>query len=488
MIYLNELFEKAPKVEIEALCVDSRTTVANSIFFCLKGIKSDGHHHVKQAIENGAKVIVYHDNIDLSEKAIYIRVENVLDVLNKSLKVFYNDPSKDMHIVAVSGASGKTTIANSLLQMLNDEDRCGYIGDLGILFKDKSLGSSYSTPEAIDLHRYLSMMKTDEIETCVIEASTLGIEQGRLDAIRKDVAIFTNLDADHMQMYGSSDEYFFANKLLFDSLDENAFAITNIDDKYGRRMVQDTKAKVVTYAIDAHADFSAFDIKYEKDKTSFVLRVYSKTFLVDTNLIGRFNIYNLLAVIATMVSLGYSINDVIAKCNNLRTLKGYMQRIDLGQNYNVIVDYANTSVGVERVLNYATNVTASDKSIVVVIGSEGGRDESKRKTIGEVLDKYADMIILTEDDSSDENLDKIFDDIIEGIKKKPFITVKSREDAIISAIDLLNSDDTLLILGKGCDKFLYRIFGREIYAGDDVLARKYIKKRMEEENEAIEIY
>ena len=482
---LNEIFEKAPAIEVSNLAVDSRMPMTNGMFFCIKGLKNDGHLYVDQAIKNGARVIIYQDDIDTSGQAVYIRVDDVTKVLNQVVRKFYHDPSNKLTIYGVTGTNGKTTIASLIKQLVNPYKACGYIGTIGILYNDKNFVPSLTTPTILENNRYLSNMVEDGIKACAMEVSSIGIEQKRVDSIKFDVAMYTNLTHDHLDYHGNMHEYFLAKKKFFDSLSSEAVAITNIDDEYGLKMVEDTKAHVYTYGTSQDADYRATDIKLEAHRTSFVLKYRERSLLITTNLVAMFNVYNLLAVLAALDQTGYDLEDILSKLGDLESVSGRMHRIDIGQNYNVIVDFAHTPDGLEKVFEYAKAITPKENKIISVFGSAGRRDIIKRKIFGELADKYCDMIILTEDDPRDENPLEIAQEIAKGIHKKQYLIVETREDAIITAIDLLNSKDTLLILGKGDENFIYRNFGREPYSGDDVLATKYIKKRMEEENEII---
>ena len=484
-MFLNEIFEKAPKLEIKCLAVDSRTPMEDGIFFCIHGIKNDGHLHVKQAIDNGAKVIVYHDDIDTSLPAIYIRVDDVTAILNVVAKKFYGDPTSKMDVYGVTGTNGKTTIASLISQLVNPYKPCGYIGTVGITYGDTNIAPSLTTPTILENNKYLAKMYDSGIRACAIEVSSIGIEQKRTDSIDFDVAIYTNLTHDHLDYHVTMQDYFLAKKRFFDNLKYNAIAITNIDDEYGREIIKDTNARVVTYGINNEADYMATEIKLNPSNSSFVLKYAGKSYLVNTNLVALFNIYNLLGVIAALNETGYSLDMILPKLSSLSSVTGRMHRIDVSDDYNIIVDFAHTPDGLQQVFEYAKTITPLSNSIIVVFGSAGRRDTIKRKVFGELADRYCDMIILTEDDPRDESPLDIAKEIASGIKEKQYIIVESREEAIHTAISLLNKNDTLLILGKGDEKFIYRSFGKETYKGDDILAEKYIKERIEEENEII---
>ena len=321
-MFLNEIFEKAPKLEIKCLAVDSRTPMEDGIFFCIHGIKNDGHLHVKQAIDNGAKVIVYHDDIDTSLPAIYIRVDDVTAILNVVAKKFYGDPTSKNDVYGVTGTNGKTTIASLISQLVNPYKPCGYIGTVGITYGDTDIAPSLTTPTILENNKYLAKMYDSGIRACAIEVSSIGIEQKRTDSIDFDVAIYTNLTHDHLDYHVTMQDYFLAKKRFFDNLKYNAIAITNIDDEYGREIIKDTNARVVTYGINNEADYMATEIKLNPSNSSFVLKYAGKSYLVNTNLVALFNIYNLLGVIAALNETGYSLDMILPKLSSLSSVTG----------------------------------------------------------------------------------------------------------------------------------------------------------------------
>ncbi len=482
---LNKIFAKAPSIEIKGLAIDSRLDNPDGIFFCIRGLKYDGHDFVKEAINHGAKVIVYSADIDKSLKAVYIKVDDVVKVLNQTLRIFYCDPSKQLDLIGVTGTYGKTTTCSIVRQLFESKGSYGYIGTLGTFFGDKYYSNTLTTPSYIELNAYLKQMVDAQIKGAIIETTSVALEQKRTDSLEFKVAVFTNIYGENVESHGTMRDYFAAKKRLFDSLSSSSYAITNADNEYGRQIVADTVATIITYGIENEADIMAFDLKFSHNATAFVLKCFNHNYLIKTNLIGRFNVYNLLAAIAVYYAYGFDIAEVIPKLNNILPINGRMYRIDVGQNYNVIVDYARTAVCLKSVYEYATAITPIKNKIISVFGSEGGRDDHKRKILGEMADQSSDLIILTEDDYGSEEPNRINETIAKYIQRKTFINILDRETAIMTAVDLMNSGDTLLILGKGDENYMIRSFGKESYSGDANLARNRIKERLKEENDEI---
>ena len=478
---LTKLFENVPEIEIKSLMADSRKKRPDSIFFCEKGMMFDGHRFVEQAIENGAKVIVHSEPLVNKHPDItYIRVKDVNDVFNRVADAFYGYPSHRLGMFGVTGTNGKSSIACILRDLLNDEMATGYIGTISIEYGNVKLPPLLTTPSIDDLHGILADMVQADMKCCALEASSIGIEQGRISSIDFDVAIFTNLTHDHLDYHGTMENYFLAKKKLFDHLKPEAIAITNIDDPYGEKIVEDCPCKIITYGLKNPADYQITRYSLFKDKTQFTLKCNGKEYELETNLVAEFNLYNLLAVIAAMDQNKISMEYIMEKIKTIRQVEGRVERIDKGQPFNVIIDFAHTPDGIKQLCEFASEITPKENRIIAVTGSAGKRDTAKRVIFGELLDKYADMIILTEDDPRNEKVNDICEEIAKGIKEKPYIVIDDRYEAIRQAIEIADAKDTILILGKGDEKFIYREFGREPYEGDDSVSREVLEEMMRE--------
>ena len=474
---LSELFENVPDIEIRSLMADSRTRRPDSIFFCIKGMASDGHRFVEQAIENGAVAIVYSEDLPyMHDDIVYIRVDDVTAAFNTVVDAFYGHPSSKLEMYGVTGTNGKSSIANIIRDILNEVKPTGYIGTISIEYGSVKLPPLLTTPNIDDLHGILGDMVDAGMKACALEASSIGIEQGRVDAIDFDVAVFTNLTHDHLDYHGTMENYFQAKKRLFDRLKKDAVAITNADDPYGLRIVSDCPCRYVTYGIKNKADYQVIRYQLLKDRTRITLKVRDREYEIETNLVAKFNIYNLVAAIAALHEKGMPIEDMLKQIRHLSQIPGRMERIDEGQPFNIIVDFAHTPDGIEQVCEFASRITPKEKRIIALTGSAGKRDTEKRPVFGEILDKFCDMIILTEDDPRDEQALDICHEIASGIKKTNYIIVEDRYDAIRQAVELADPEDTIILLGKGDEKFIYREFGREPYDGDDVIARRAVHK------------
>jgi len=474
---LTELFDNVPDIEVKSLMPDSRKKRPDSIFFCVKGMMFDGHRFVEQAIQNGAIVIVHSEPLEhMHEDITYIKVRDVMEAYNHVADAFYGYPSHKLLMFGVTGTNGKSSIACLIRNILNKKSPTGYIGTIAIEYGNVKLPPLLTTPEVDDLHGILRDMVSAGIQNCALEVSSIGIEQGRVEAIDFDAAIFTNLTHDHLDYHGTMENYFAAKKKLFDHLKKDCVAITNVDDPYGLKMVADCPCRVVTYGIDHPADYQVIKYQLLADKTIMTLQCNGETYEIESNLVARFNIYNLLAAVTALNVKGIAIADMLDTIKHLDQIEGRMQRIDEGQPFHIIVDFAHTPDGIEQVCQYAAAITPKGKRIIAVTGSAGKRDTSKRPVFGEILDKYCDMIVLTEDDPRNEKPVEIAKQIASGIKHTNYVIIEDRYDAIRQAIELAGVNDTIILLGKGDESFIYREFGREPYEGDDKIAREVLHK------------
>lgn len=474
---LSQMFDNGPDVNVEGLCVDSRLAKKNDMYFCLDGMVHDGHDYIEEAIKRGVVCVVHQKDLDAMCKGVaFIKVENVNRTLNRISSLFYGHPSKRLTVFGVTGTNGKSTVTSIIKDAYSNFKPCGYIGTISITYGDVILPPNLTTPDPILIHHTMADMLKSGMEACALEVSSHGLELGRVQSVDFDVAIFTNLTYDHLDFHGTIDNYFEAKKKLFTSLKPEGIAILNNDDPYFNRLSSATRARVVTYGIQNDANYRADNIKIGTNGTRFTLVHEQKEYEVNTNLVALYNIYNLLAAIAGMCETGIAIEAIIPCLNTLSQIEGRMERIDEGQMFNVIVDFAHTPDGMEKVFEYAQSITDEDHNIIAVFGSAGKRDTKKRKIFGEIASKYCDNIILTEDDPRDESARKIANEIKTGITDTNNIFIEDRYSAIRQAIEGANVNDTILILGKGDELFMYREFGREPWLGDHIVARHCIRK------------
>lgn len=476
---LNKMFKEAPAIPISGLAIDSRRVEKNYIFFAIDGSNADGHDFIDKAIEKGASVIVHSKPIDFKLKRIvYISADSVTNVLNHCVKVFYNDPSKDMFVYALTGTNGKTTTAKLIKDLGAHFEKSGYIGTLGFEYNDVFISGQLTTPDAITLNYYINEMKKEGVSALALEVSSHGIALGRADSVHKDLVIFTNLTHDHLDFHLTFENYLETKLKLFSSHTKNA--LLNCDDPYYEDFKTASK-HIITYGKNA-TDYRISNIQVEQNQTKFEIVYKEKTYPVVSNLLGEYNVYNLTAAIAALHIRGFDLNDIIEKVQYIENVPGRLTKIDSTSKINAFVDYAHTPDGLVKVFEYAKEITPVGNRIIAVFGSAGRRDVLKRPIFGEIADKYCDQIILTEDDPRDESIREIAQEIKKGIEKTPCVIIEDRSEALRLAVENAHDDDTIVALGKGSEQFMYRLEGREPWIGDDVCLKEYLDKK-EKENE-----
>lgn len=474
---LSLIFENAPHLEIEELFFDSRKQVKNGMFFCLSGLAADGHKFVNGAIDNGAVCIVHSEEIEEKRKGIaYIKVEDVAACMSRVASRFYQYPTKKMTMYGVTGTNGKSTITNVIRDVHSRFEPCGYIGTISLSYGDVVIEPELTTPDAITIQRVCHDMVEAGMKACSLEVSSHGLEQQRVAAVDFDVAIFTNLTWDHLDFHGTIENYLNAKKKLFKLVNPKGTCVLNVDDKAYEEIKEVCNAKIVTYGIQNDAMFRADNIELGISGSKFTLIVGDLEYQVETNLVALYNVYNVLAAIAGMVSAGLPLEKVISYLNDIKQVDGRLERIDEGQPFNVIVDYAHTPDAIEKICEYARLITPEDRHIIAVFGSAGKRDVKKRPVMGSVADRYCDNIILTDDDPRSDDPQQIADEIRLGIQHANTVYIPDRVVAIRQAIEMANVKDTILILGKGDDRYFFSDKGREPYVGDHVIARQSIRK------------
>ena len=476
---LSELFNGAPDIEIEQLSVDSRFPMKNAIFFCLNGIKYDGHNYIKEAIENGAKVIVYSKDIDYKDKAIFIKVKSVNSALNKIGNQFYNYPNKDIDTYVVCGNYGKSSVTTFINYYLNKVSKCAYIGILGIMYDRFKLKSSYSTLNILDNLKTLDNLRANNVKAATFEASVRSLALQKLDCINPDFFIYTCTDTKSSEYY--SDDYYAQLRKYTYSLEDDCIGVLNIDDE-SYDHIHDSISNQVTYGINDSATYRIKDISLSKDGIRYNIQYDDGLYLVDARLQGIVNVYNLTAAIATLHQKGYPLNELISAFKDVEDVDGVMERID--DEYNIIVDSAFDITSIELICQYAQSIKADGKTIgVVPINYSDG--ENRIKQIMEIIQKYLDVIILTENESGAGEVMHILEKCDKYTTSKKVIHSSMRSVAIENAIEIMNKDDVVIIIGKGNENFLEMGLGKETYKGDKYYAKKFINKRRMEENEII---
>lgn len=436
---------------VEGISCNSREVSNSFIFVAVKGSDTDGHFFITAAIEKGAKAVVVDAsrlNEYISHKCCFIAVENTHSALVKLAVGFYGNQSLPMKVIGVTGTNGKTTVTYLIEALLKEAGRSlGVIGTINYRFKDKIITAKNTTPGPLKLQSIFADMRGEKVDYVVMEVSSHALAQERVEGINFHSALFTNLTQDHLDYHKTMDDYFRTKARLFENLGPGAFAVINNDDRYGRLIKNLTKRETVTYGIENDSDLMARDINFDISHTSFVLDTGKEKINLETNLVGRYNIYNILAAVAFFLKEGFEISFVKSVFGKKHFVPGRLERIDFSGEFSVFVDYAHTEDALRNVINTLRQV--AENRIIVVFGCGGERDKTKRPKMGHVVSELADCSIITSDNPRSEDPLEIIEDIKRGIVKENYYVVPDRLEAIKKSLSIAKSGDLVLIAGKG---------------------------------------
>ena len=440
---------------INSLCTDSREAKPGGCFIAIKGIGSDGHQFIEQAVKSGAVAIVCQQMpINFAEGVTYIEVENTAAAAGFMGHRFYGEPSNHFKLVGVTGTNGKTTIATLLFKLFTKLGfTCGLISTVQNQVGENIFPSAFTTPDAITLNALLHQMKEAGCQYVFMECSSHAIEQHRITGLHFAGALFSNISHDHLDYHKTFDEYIRVKKSWFDGLPDKCFAISNADDKRGAVMLQNTVAKKYFYSLKTLADFKGKVL----DNSLSGLHMILNEVEVHFKLIGEFNAYNLLAVYGAAICLNQDKQEVLLKLSDMDGAEGrFDYMISPSQRIVGIIDYAHTPDALLNVLATIKNLRNGLEKIITVVGCGGNRDTSKRPVMAQVACEYSDKVILTSDNPRNEDPLQIIKDMEAGVSvvaRKKCISIADRREAIKTAVSLSNDEDIILIAGKGHEKY-----------------------------------
>ena len=442
------------QVAIEKVCFDSREIEKFSLFIAVSGTQVDGHQYISKGIEDGAIAIVCEQfPKEIKEEITYIRVQNSSAALGVIAANFYDNPASEIKLVGITGTNGKTTTATLLHDLYTQLGyKSGLLSTVVNKIGTEEIDSTHTTPDAIQLNALLRYMISEDCEYCFMEVSSHAIHQNRIAGLDFTGGVFTNITHDHLDYHKTFDEYLKAKKFFFDCLSEDAFALVNKDDKNGMVMMQNTKAKKVTYALKSMSDYSCKII--ESDFTGMQLNIDGSE--VWTKLIGQFNAYNLLAIYSTAVLLGQEKLNVLTAISSLVSVDGRFQYVKSSNNIAGIVDYAHTPDALKNVLKTINDIRTGNEQLITLVGCGGDRDKEKRPIMAQIACEMSDKIILTSDNPRTENPDEIIKDMrqgVDGVHFNKVLAIVNREEAIRTACSLAKDGDIILVAGKGHEKY-----------------------------------
>ncbi len=453
-------------MEISEIAYDTRNMKPNSVFVCIKGAKDDGHRFARQAVEKGASVIIAKKQIDVSVPVILTDdTERALSYLTKR---FYGTPK--LELIGITGTNGKTTTSYMLSEILAlSGKKCGIIGTNGSFADGEKLDiktTTPTTPKMPELYAILKEMEKRGTDTVVMEVSSHALSQNRIDGLGFEAGIFTNLSGDHLDYHKDMEDYFAAKKRLFDI---SKIAVVNADDEYGERILA-KKETAVSFGIK-NGMVRAENINLGAVGSEFDLVLGRNRYRQRIHLSGLFSIYNALSASATAYALGVSAEDILEGLSAVMGVEGRMERLT-GNGKNVIIDYAHTPDGLQKVL---ASLEGIGGRLITVFGAGGDRDRTKRGLMGRIATEKSDLAIITSDNPRCENPTEIIIDILSGVRRDNYIATENREKAIELALSIANKGDTVLLAGKGQER--YQIIGTEKIPFDErEIVKKYINR------------
>ena len=460
-------------VKVAQVDFDSRKVVKDSLFVAQKGTSVDGHLYIDKAISLGATTIICEElPIRLEANITFIQVEDSSKTLAIIASNFYDNPSSKLKLIGVTGTNGKTTVASLLYQLLKKSGyKTGLLSTVQILVDTTVFNATHTTPDSVTINYYLHKMVLLGVDYCFMEVSSHGIHQKRTEGLEFAGGIFTNLSHDHLDYHVSFASYRDVKKSFFDSLPKKAFALTNLDDKNGNIMLQNTKARKRTYALKTLADYKAKII--EKSFSGTLISINDTEFW--TKLIGNFNAYNLAAIIGVAYELGLEKLEILTIISQLESVSGRFEHLVSDNGVIAIVDYAHTPDALRNVLQTINDIRTNNEKLITVIGCGGDRDKTKRPKMAHIASQLSTQAIFTSDNPRTENPDTILEEMEEGVSAenlKKIITISDRRQAIKTACKFSEAGDILLIAGKGHENY-QEISGERFHFDDLVEVKKY---------------
>jgi len=448
---------------------DSRRIKENHLFVCTVGAVVDGHQYIATAIEQGATAIMLEQEQDSYRPDItYIIVPSTARAASIIVDAFYQSPTSKLNVIGVTGTNGKTTTTNLIEFILNYHQKStGVIGTIDIRFADHREEAKLTTPLCYDLQQYFAKMVEAKVEYVAMEVSSHSLDLGRVHGCRFKTAVFTNLSQDHLDYHHTMEEYGEAKALLFtglgNSYEHAKFAVLNADDKWSTYYAKKTAAQLITYGVKEQADVRASNIKITANGTSFTVDTPVGATELHTKLIGDFNVYNMLAAISAVIPEGLSLEQIKEALEQVQGVEGRFQAVSSGQPFAVVVDYAHTPDSLENVLQTARALTSG--RLICVVGCGGDRDRTKRPIMANIAVQGSELAIFTSDNPRTEDPAAILLEMTEGLSVSNFQTIIERKHAIEQALDNAMEGDTVIIAGKGHEK--YQIIGTEKTHFDD---------------------
>jgi UDP-N-acetylmuramoyl-L-alanyl-D-glutamate--2,6-diaminopimelate ligase len=474
-------------IEIRRIQYDSRKVQRGDLFVAMHGTEHDGHQFINDAIQNGAKAVIVEDDAVVSDS--FFTHSGVMKIVVPNTRIavahlsanFYDHPSRRLAIVGVTGTNGKTTTSHLIKSVFEGHgNKTGLIGTIEYNLGDEIIPASHTTPESLELNSLLARMVENRCSAAVMEVSSHALHQHRVEGLQFKVAVFTNLTQDHLDYHGSMENYFDAKKILFDQLNQTSWAVVNVDDEWGKRIAASCAKNILPYGLSSFADVYAKEIKLSMSGTQFTIMYQGNLFDIQSPLIGRFNVYNLLAAFATGIALEVPVSTIQKAIRTTQAVNGRFEQIVSPHGWVAIIDYAHTPDALEKALKTIHDVfeTTTRGRIITLFGCGGNRDRSKRPKMARIATELSDITVITSDNPRHENPEAIIDEVMSGVKPGSNVHREpDRKIAINKALDFAQRNDVVLIAGKGHED--YQVIGdQKIHLNDRETVQDFLRSHV----------
>jgi len=462
-------------IEIKNIKYNSKNVEKGDIFAAIKGESLDGHNFIDDAIARGASAVI-HQNNRIIPQVTDIVVSDSRKALALISDKFYGSPSKNLKLIGITGTNGKTTVSYLVKNIIEASGlKTGLLGTISYRIEEECIDATLTTPESLEIHSFFDRIKKKKANYAVLEVSSHALKQNRIYGLKFTSAVFTNISRDHLDYHQNMEDYINSKLKLFNQLDDkNSFAVINIDDPISEKIIKGINAEYFGYSISKKSDI--YPIYYNLNFDGILINAYTPKgdIKIDSRLIGYFNIYNILAAVGVGIGLNIDKNIIKEGIENVEQIPGRIEKLKIGQKFDVIIDYSHTPDSLLNVISTVKKLTKRD--VIAVFGCGGDRDKGKRPLMGRIASDNADIVIITSDNPRTENPQQIIVDIVKGIEKKEnVILLPDRKEAIIKALSIAEEYDTVLILGKGHEN--YQIIGKDkIHFNDKEVALDFLKQ------------
>ena len=464
---LNKLIFCKYDTPIYGVKTDSRNVMKGDLFVAIHGMNFDHHDFIKEAVEKGAAAIISEKKVSIDIPLVIVK--NTNKALKKILKRFYSNIEKEFSFIGITGTDGKTTTSTIISNVLG---KCANLGTNGLFYENYYESLNNTTPGIDELSNLFLKLNSMGCKYISMEVSSEALLHKRLDNIKYNVGILTNITEDHLNIHKNINNYVESKSLLFSKIKREGFAILNLDDKYYDRIAEKCKCNIFTYGFDVNSDFVICKEYDNSCVNTFSILHNGTSYKIKTNFTQKYNFYNLTAAFACLYLLGVDPNYIIDSFSTITTIFGRGEKLDFGQKFGIVLDYAHTENAVKNVLTETSGLKKG--RIITVTGSAGGREKEKRKKIGKIVTELSDIVIFTEDDPRYEKVLDIIDDMLTDVSKKNYKIIENRKEAIYYALSIAKKKDIILILGKGRDNYM-AIGDEKIYYCDyDVISSFFI--------------